>query len=133
MVKRGQGGSIVVISSPHAYTPVPKAMAYNMAKAAIDHMVKTAATEVIDYRIRVNTLYPGWIDTPGERKFVSEEDLMRQAKGTPWKRLGKPEEIARGVLFLVDPESDFVTGSQLLIDGGISLPWWANRGSAAPG
>jgi glucose 1-dehydrogenase len=128
MVERAQGGSIVVISSPHAYTPVPKSMAYNMAKAAIDHMVKTAATEVFDHRIRVNTLYPGWIDTPGERKFVKEEDLMRQAKGIPWQRLGRPEEIARGVLFLVDPESDYVTGSQLLIDGGISLPWWAKQG-----
>jgi glucose 1-dehydrogenase len=128
MVTRGEGGSIVVVSSPHAYTPVPKAMAYNMAKAAIDHMVKTAATEVYDKRIRVNTLYPGWIDTPGERKFVSEEDLQRQAKGIPWGRLGKPEEIARGILFLVDPESDYVTGTQLLIDGGISLPWWAKEG-----
>lgn len=131
MLSRNEGGSIVVVSSPHAYTPVPTAMAYNMAKAAIDHMVKTAATELYEHRIRVNTVYPGWIDTPGERKFVDEEELMRQAKGLPWGRLGQPEEIARGIVFLCDPASDYVTGSQLLIDGGISLPWWAKSGFRA--
>jgi glucose 1-dehydrogenase len=46
--------------------------------------------------------------------------------------LGRPEEIGRGVVFLCDPRSDYMTGGGLLIDGGISLPWWANRGSAVP-
>jgi glucose 1-dehydrogenase len=46
--------------------------------------------------------------------------------------MGRPEEIARGIVFLCDPASDYLTGSSLLIDGGITLPWWANRGSAAP-
>ena len=50
----------------------------------------------------------------------------------PWKRLGTPDEIARGIVFLSDPESDYITGSTLSIDGGITLPWWAARGSAAP-
>ncbi len=128
MVERGAGGSIVVISSPHAYTPVPKAMAYNMSKAAIDHMAKTAATELLEHKVRVNIVYPGWIDTPGERKFLSEEELQQQAQALPWERLGTPEEIARGIVFLADPASDYMTGSQLLIDGGISLPWWARSG-----
>lgn len=128
MIDRGQGGSIIVVSSPHAYTPVPEAMAYNMSKAAIDHMAKTAATELLEHKIRVNIVYPGWIDTPGERKFISDEELYRQAEGLPWGRLGKPEEIARGIVFLADPQSDYVTGTELLIDGGISLPWWAKSG-----
>jgi glucose 1-dehydrogenase len=48
-------------------------------------------------------------------------------------RLGTPEEIAEGIAFLCDPRQTYMTGATLLIDGGISLPWWANRGSAAPG
>lgn len=132
MIDRGEGGSIVVISSPHAYVAVPRAMAYNMSKAAIDQMARTAAIELVDHRIRVNMVHPGWIDTPGERKFASEEAIERGGAKLPWKRMGRPDEIARGVVFLCDPASDYMTGSSLAIDGGITLPWWANRGSAVP-
>lgn len=122
MISTGHGGSIVVISSPHAWHPVPGAMAYNMAKAAIDQMALTAATELCQHRIRVNLLHPGWIDTPGERKFFSEEKLQRMGAELPWGRLGKPADIGHGVVFLCDPKSDYITGSSLLIDGGINLP-----------
>jgi glucose 1-dehydrogenase len=132
MISQGAGGSIVVISSPHAFIAVPRSMAYNMAKAAIDQMARTAAIELVEHRIRVNIIHPGWIDTPGERKFASEEQLARASAKLPWGRLGRPEEIARGVVFLCDPASDYITGSALGIDGGITLPWWANRGSAVP-
>jgi glucose 1-dehydrogenase len=132
MIEQGGGGSIVVISSPHAVIPVPRSMAYNMAKAAIDQMARTAAIELVEERIRVNIIHPGWIDTPGERKFATEEQIQRGGEKLPWKRLGKPEEIGRGVVFLCDPASDYITGSTLGIDGGATLPWWASRGSAVP-
>jgi glucose 1-dehydrogenase len=132
MIEQGGGGSIVVVSSPHAFVAVPRSMAYNMSKAAIDHMARTAAIELVEHRIRVNLIHPGWIDTPGERKFASEDQLAGAAAKLPWKRMGRPEEIARGVVFLCDPASDYITGSSLAIDGGITLPWWANRGSAVP-
>jgi glucose 1-dehydrogenase len=132
MIAQGQGGSIVLISSPHAYIPIPLSMAYNMSKAAIDQMARTAALELTEHRIRVNVLTPGWIDTPGERKFASDETISAAGKKLPWGRLGEPEEIGRGVVFFCDPRSDYVTGSRLLIDGGITLPWWANRGSGVP-
>jgi len=132
MIEQGDGGSVVVISSPHAFVAVPRSMAYNMSKAAIDHMARTAAIELVEHRIRVNLIHPGWIDTPGERKFASEEQLAGAAEKLPWKRMGRPDEIARGVVFLCDPASDYITGSSLAIDGGITLPWWANRGSAVP-
>lgn len=122
MLQKKTEGSLVVISSPLSWNPVPGAMAYNMSKAAIDQMAKTAATELIDKRIRVNIIHPGWIDTPGERKFFSEEKLQSLGAETPWGRLGKPEEIARGVVFMCDPASEFITGSTLLMDGGINLP-----------
>ena len=132
MLRAEKPGSIVIVSSPHAYIPVPRSMAYNMSKAAIDQMSRTAAIELAEHRIRVNMVHPGWIDTPGERKFASEETLKSAASKLPWGRLGQPEEIGRGIVFLCDPASDYMTGSSLLIDGGITLPWWASRGSAAP-
>jgi glucose 1-dehydrogenase len=129
MIRQGHGGSVVVVSSGHAKVAIPSSMAYNMAKAALDQMARTAALELIRHRIRVNLLYPGWTDTPGERKFFTEEVLARAAAELPWGRLAKPEEMARGVLFLVDPASDYVTGSTLVMDGGTSLPWWSKRGT----
>jgi glucose 1-dehydrogenase len=128
-----KGGSIVIVSSPHAFIPAPKAMAYNMSKAAIEHMARTAAIEVAEHRIRINVIQPGWTDTPGELKFASRETLDSAGAKIPLGRLGTPEEIAEGILFLSDPRNSYMTGAALLIDGGISLPWWANRGSAAPG
>ncbi len=132
MIAQGNGGAVVMVSSPHAFIPAPRAMAYNMSKAAIEHMSKTAAIELAEHRVRVNIIQPGWTDTPGERKFASEETLQRAGAKIPLGRLGTPEEIAEGILFLSDPRNDYMTGASLLIDGGISLPWWASRGSAAP-
>jgi glucose 1-dehydrogenase len=129
MVGQGRGGNVVIVSSPQAHIPIPGSMAYNMAKAAIDQMARTAAVELLKHRIRVNILYPGWTDTPGERKFFSEDVLRRSGESLPWGRMARPEEIARGVLFLVDPESDYITGTTLSIDGGAQLPWWSRRGT----
>jgi glucose 1-dehydrogenase len=106
---------------------IPTSMAYNMAKAAIDHMARTAAIELAGDRIRVNVVHPGWIDTPGERKFFDDEQLAQGAQGIPWKRLGQPEEIGKLVAFMMSPDCDYMTGSTVLMDGGISLPWWSNR------
>ena len=129
MIKQGQGGNVVVIGSPHARHAIPSCMAYNMAKAAVDQMARTAAIELFKERIRVNIVHPGWINTPGERKFFSEDVLQKAGAALPLGRLGEPEEIARGILFLVDPASEYITGSTLSIDGGNQLPWWSKRGT----
>jgi glucose 1-dehydrogenase len=129
MMTQGQGGNVVVVSSPHAHVALPSCMAYNMAKAALDQMARTAAVELFKQRIRVNIVHPGWTNTPGERKFFSEDVLSRASAELPLGRLAEPEEIARGVLFLVDPDSSYITGSTLSIDGGTQLPWWSKRGT----
>lgn len=129
MVEQGDGGSIVVVSSPHANMAIPTSMAYNMSKAAIDHMARTAAIELAASRVRVNIVHPGWIDTPGERKFFTEEQLAQGATKLPWGRLGQPDEIGRAICFLCSEAADYMTGGTLTIDGGVGLPWWSNRDS----
>lgn len=127
MLKQGRGGAITVVSSPHAIIPIPTAMAYNMAKAAIDHMARTAAIELVKHGIRVNIFHPGWIDTPGERKFFSEEQLKQGADGLPMGRMGTSEEMAHGICFTLSNEASYMTGSTLTMDGGVGLPWWSKR------
>ncbi|MCA9128856.1 MAG: SDR family oxidoreductase [Planctomycetales bacterium] len=122
MIEQKRGGSVVCISSPHAFKAIPGAMAYNMAKAAVDQMARTAACELAEHRIRVNIVHPGWTDTAGERKFFRDEELQEKGGQLPWGRLARPDEIARGVAFLCDPASDYINGSTLSIDGGALLP-----------
>jgi len=125
MLCQGPGGVIVMVSSPHAYIPVPKSMAYNMSKAAVDMMAKTAAIELARSGIRVNIVHPGWTDTPGERKFATEESLRNAGSFIPLGRMGTSEEVADAILVLCDPRHAYMTGTSLLVDGGISLPWWS--------
>ncbi len=124
MIRAGNGGSIINISSIHAYRPYPLSTEYNAAKAAINQMAATWAIELAQHGIRVNTIEPGWIDTPGEREFFTEEQIREMGQKLPLKRLGKPEEIAKGVVFLASEEdSSYITGSVLRIDGGMVLPY----------
>jgi glucose 1-dehydrogenase len=127
MIKQGNGGAITIVSSPHSLIPFPTAMAYNMAKAAIDHMARTAAIELIKYGIRVNIFHPGWIDTPGERKFFTEEQLAEGARGLPMGRLGTSDEMAHGICFTLSEEGRYMSGTTLTMDGGVQLPWWSKR------
>ncbi len=125
MLKQGSGGALLTVSSPHAVMPMPCSMGYNIAKAGMEHMVRTAAVELAAHGIRVNSVQPGWTDTPGERRYVSEEQLAKAAQQLPMKRLATTEEVARGIAFLCDAKNSYITGATLLIDGGISLPWWS--------
>jgi glucose 1-dehydrogenase len=85
-------------------------------------MARTWATELAKYRIRVNTIEPGWIDTPGERNFYTEDEIRELGARLPFGRLGSPEEIAVAARFLASDEASYITGSCLRVDGGIMLP-----------
>jgi glucose 1-dehydrogenase len=122
MVKQGGGGSLVVVSSVHAFRPYLNATPYNAAKAAVNHMASTWAAELIQYGIRVNVVEPGWTDTPGERRFNTEEQIREGGKIVPIGRLARAEEIAKAVLFLASEEdSSYMVGGCLRVDGGFSL------------
>jgi len=121
MRNRGRGGNIVCISSVHACRPYQQSSAYNGAKAAVNQMVRTWAAELAPYRIRVNAIEPGWIDTPGERVLASEEEIQAKGKALPLGRLGTPEEIAHAAAFLVSDSATYITGTCLRVDGGFVL------------
>jgi glucose 1-dehydrogenase len=114
-------GKIVIISSILAEVAPPANAAYNMAKAAINHLGSTMAAELASHRINVNMINPGWIDTPGERKYATEDDLASGAKRIPWGRLGIPADIGKAVAYLASDDADYVTGATLRIDGGFLL------------
>lgn len=132
LIKQGTPGSIVTISSPHAVLAIPTSCAYNMAKAGIDHMSRTAACEFAKHGIRVNIVHPGWTDTPGERKFFTEEQLAEGAAKLPLGRLGTSEEIGKMVSYLMSDNASYMTGGTLTMDGGVGLPWWSNRAEGEP-
>ena len=89
-----------------------------MAKSAINHLTRTLWVELAPQRININVVNPGWIDTPGERNFSTDEELTPAPNGIPWKRLGTPEDIAKAVAFLVSDDADYITGATLHVDGG---------------
>ena len=122
MVKQEQGGKIIIISSVHAFIPYGNSLPYNTAKAGINNMGYTMATELAPYRINVNVIEPGWIDTPGERKFLTEEELKAEGEKLPWGRLGNIEDVGKAAAFLASDAADYITGACLRVDGGFWLP-----------
>ncbi|MDF3883929.1 SDR family NAD(P)-dependent oxidoreductase [Cupriavidus basilensis] len=119
MEKHG-GGAIVNLSSYAGLKARPNCIDYAVAKAGVDHATKCLALEFGALGIRVNCIAPGYIDTPMSGWMHEDPALKSEylAK-TPLRRLGTPEEIAMGVLYLVSPMSSFVTGHTVVIDGGI--------------
>ncbi len=114
------GGSIVNISSISGITGQNRVQpVYNASKGAIRIFTKSAAIQYAKEGIRVNSVHPGVIDTPMAAYSLSDPELRRAVEGlTPLGRAAQPEEVAYGVLYLASDESSFVTGSELVIDGG---------------
>ena len=121
MVERGGGGKIVFISSVHARKPYARSVAYNAAKAGLNHMAFTIAAELAPHRINVNVIEPGWIDTPGEHETFGDEAIAEAGPKLPWGRLGRPEDIGKAAVFLASDDADYITGTALLVDGGFLL------------
>ena len=95
MVKQGDGGAILFISSVLSNIPFPTSLPYNAAKAGINQMSATIANELTDHRIRANVITPGYIDTPGERQYATRRTNPRGCHPRcPGRRLGTPEDIA---------------------------------------
>ncbi|MEV3902362.1 SDR family oxidoreductase [Mycobacterium sp. NPDC050551] len=117
-----EGASIVLAGSTAASAGVPAFGAYAASKAAIRSLGRTWAAELVDRKIRVNTVVPGPVETPGLRGLApSGQDqalLDGEAASVPLGRLGRPDEIASAVVFLASDQSSFMTGTELFVDGG---------------
>jgi 3alpha(or 20beta)-hydroxysteroid dehydrogenase len=119
-MKNAGAGSIINISSVAGLRGTSTIFAYGATKWAVRGMTKSAALELARYRIRVNCICPGLIDTPilGTNPASMNDAIL---KTVPMRRMGQPEEIADAVLFLASSQSSFVTGADFAIDGGMSL------------
>ncbi len=121
--KIAKGGSIVIIDSVGGMTRfAPGGAIYGATKAALSSYAKFCAKEFATRKIRVNCICPGMIDTPLiHRGTLTEEQLENDAKRYPCGRYGKPEDVAAGAVYLLSDASSWVTGTNLFIDGGISI------------
>ena len=113
-----KSGCIINISSIYAIQGGPCAVAYTASKAGIDGITKSLAKELGPSNIRVNSIAPGFIDTD-MNKCYSENDINEIKNQTPLQKIGKPEDIAKCVNWLV--EDDFTTGQIILINGGWNI------------
>ncbi|MDA1189105.1 MAG: glucose 1-dehydrogenase [Chloroflexi bacterium] len=119
MRKQG-GGSIVNISSIHGLTGSPTLAAYHAAKGAVRIFTKAAAIQYAKENIRVNSVHPGYVMTPMTEPGFSIPEVMKAVMSRiPLARLGTPDEIANAILYLASDESSYVTGSELVVDGGV--------------
>jgi len=113
-----RSGSIVNVSSIWGIAAVPGAAAYHASKAAVRHLTKHAAVTYAADNVRVNSIHPGIIATPMVLEDQADETSAAVVAATPLGRMGQPIELANGMLFLASDESSFMTGAELVIDGG---------------
>ncbi|HUB62063.1 MAG TPA: glucose 1-dehydrogenase [Puia sp.] len=118
------GASVILVSSTVNQKGVPNHAAYSATKAAVRSLARSFSAELLDRRIRVNTLSPGPVDTPVFNTVAGsaeEAKAMKEAMGnfTPLKRIGTAEEMAAAAVYLASDESSFMLGAEILLDGGL--------------
>ena len=119
MVDKGEGGSIINISSVSSEPPLSRVFTYSASKAAVNNVTKFLAREFAPARVRVNAIIPGFFPAEQNRKILSPERTESILRHTPMNRFGEAEELQGAAVYLAsDKASSFVTGSLLRVDGG---------------
>ena len=120
VMRANGGGSIINISSGAGLKGVRNMIAYATSKWAVRGMTKCAALELASHGIRVNSVHPGVIETP---MLKGNPDALNQAmiRATPIARIGKPDDIARMVMYLASDAASFITGAEFTVDGGATV------------
>ncbi len=121
-MKDNGGGSIINFASIYGIAGAGVSTAYQSTKGAVRLMTKSAALEFVGDNIRINSICPGMFDTNLFESSVPNEAWGPLVDLVPMKRFGKPDEIGYGTVFLASDESSFMTGSDLVIDGGYTCP-----------
>ena len=117
------GGRIVNMASTGSFIAGPNQALYHAAKAACAHFTRAAAIEWARNHVYINAVAPGWIRTDLIAHLTGDpEKLKKYVAGIPMRRLGEPEEVARVVVFLASPLAGFMTGSIVVVDGGMMIP-----------
>lgn len=120
-MRRAGGGSIINVISVYALVGSPLGTAYSASKGAARALTRTAAVQYASEGIRVNSVFPGFVETPMTRDLHTQPGVREERTAlTPLGRLAVPEDIAWGILYLASDESSYVTGSELVIDGGVT-------------
>ena len=121
-MRKAGGGSIVNISSIYGLVGSPNSAAYHASKGAVRLATKSAALQYAAENIRVNSVHPG-IVTTGMNREINEDPVLSVPRlaATPMGRFGQPIDIANGCLFLASDESGWMTGAELVIDGGYTV------------
>jgi cyclopentanol dehydrogenase len=118
-MRKAGGGSIVNISSTAGLVGNPTSAAYSASKGAVRLFTKATAIQYAGEGTRANSVHPGTIETLMTAPLLATEAYRRnRLERTPLARIGRPEDVAYGALYLASDESSFVTGSELVIDGG---------------
>lgn len=121
IMKSAGRGSIVNISSLAGLRGYPDMVAYCGTKWAIRGMSLSAARELAPFGIRVNSIYPGLVDTPMIKSGLSENALAQFVSAVPLGRLASPDDVAEIAAFLASDQSSYVTGAEITVDGGLVL------------
>ena len=121
MMAQGTGGSVVSIGSVSGLFGAANHAAYGAAKAALIHLTKSLALEYGRHGLRFNVVCPGSIRTPAVEGLLTADELRRDEVTTPLQRAGRPDDIAKAVLFFASDLAGFVTGQTLVVDGGATV------------
>lgn len=122
LMRESGGGSIINFSSIYGIAGAGISTAYQSTKGAVRLMTKSAAMEFVGDNIRINAICPGMFDTNLFEASVPKEAWSPLVDMVPMKRFGRPEEIAYAAVFLASDESSFMTGTDLVVDGGYTCP-----------
>lgn len=122
-MRRAGGGSIVNIASIASRVNTDGFNAYGASKGAVEALTRSAADEFAKLGIRVNSIHPGEVATPMLFEAVSEADIAAREAVIPLGRLGRPDDIANLAVYLASDESSYMTGSSIVIDGGVSVTY----------
>lgn len=126
LIDRSGGGAIVNISSVAGMLGVPNLSSYSSAKGGVRNLSKTVAMHCTKkgYNIRCNSIHPGSIETPilaqVHHGVIEERHVRGREKAIPMRRIGQPEEIAKPILFLASDDASYITGTELIVDGGFT-------------
>jgi glucose 1-dehydrogenase len=122
MIAAGDGGAIVNVSSVHEVIPWPSFGHYCASKGGMKLWAQSVAKELAPHGIRVVNVAPGAILTPINRELAEDPEKKREVEEEiPWGRLGAPEEIAAAIAWLAGPDAEYVVGTTLFVDGGMTL------------